>query len=483
MLTTETASSGAEASPRTSLGVRHRPHPARFGVRHGIALRIVDFMSIVIAGAIVLKATHLPARELLVWGPAQEILAIIAMLGILLFESVGMYRQSFSTSARDEVYATITAFVMSAIPALAIVAFVPLLGQDRWLIAGALLIGAATLSVGRFVAHVARVRLFPPQIRDIVIAGTPGRVAAIPGELALTTGDRVQRFAIDAFDHEVTRATQDGDLASLKWLTYAIEHKSGEVIVTEALPPEIMPAILRLTEKHHIRLAFAPTRIRPHACEFCVRRDGGLALMYPRSLTVCSPVADTCKRIFDIVIASVALVILAIPLALVALVVAIDSGKPIFYRQERVGRLGKNFHIIKFRTMRTDAEAASGPVWARSDEDRTTRIGKFLRRTSLDELPQLFNVLRGDMSLVGPRPERPFYVEQFKKILPRYDERHLVRPGITGWSHVYMRRNVDTSAIGERLSYDLFYLEQWSLFMDLLIICKTGAEFLFHSAA
>jgi lipopolysaccharide/colanic/teichoic acid biosynthesis glycosyltransferase len=106
-----------------------------------------------------------------------------------------------------------------------------------------------------------------------------------------------------------------------------------------------------------------------------------------------------------------------------------------------------------------------------------------LRRTSLDELPQLFNVLRGEMSLVGPRPERPFYVEQFKKILPRYDERHLVRPGITGWSHINMRRNVDTSAIGERLSYDLFYLEHWSPFMDLLILCKTGFEFLFHSAA
>ena len=481
MLTTET--SPIEMTPRTTLGVRHRPHPARFGMRHGIALRIVDFLSIMLAGAIVLKATHAPAHEVLVWGPAQEILAIIATLGILLFESLGMYRQSFSTSARDEVYATITAFVISAIPALVVVAFVPELGQDRPLVAAALLVGAATLSLGRFIAHVVRVRLFPPHLRNIVVAGTHARVAAIPGELALTSGDRVQRFAIDSFDHEVTRATQDGDLSRLKWLTYAIENGASEVIVTEALPPEIMPALLRTTEKHGIRLAFAPTRIRPHACEFRVKRDGGLALMYPRSLTVCSPVAGASKRVFDVVTASIALVILAIPLTVIALAVAIDSGKPIFYRQVRVGRLGKTFEIIKFRTMRMDAEDASGPVWARSGEDRTTRIGKFLRRTSLDELPQFFNVLRGDMSLVGPRPERPFYVEQFKKILPRYDERHLVRPGITGWSHVHMRRNVDTSAIGERLSYDLFYLEQWSLFMDLLILTKTGAEFLFHSAA
>jgi lipopolysaccharide/colanic/teichoic acid biosynthesis glycosyltransferase len=133
--------------------------------------------------------------------------------------------------------------------------------------------------------------------------------------------------------------------------------------------------------------------------------------------------------------------------------------------------------------MRPDAEAASGPVWARTGEERKTRLGALLRRVSLDELPQLLNVVRGEMSIVGPRPERPFYVEQFRKMLPRYDERHLVRPGITGWSHIHMKRNVDTSAIGERLSYDLFYLEHWSVFMDILIVYKTGAEFLFHSAA
>jgi exopolysaccharide biosynthesis polyprenyl glycosylphosphotransferase len=481
MLTTET--SPIDIQPRASLGVRHRPQPARFGVRHGIALRIVDFLSIVLAGAIVLKATRIPIHEIFVWGTAQEILAIIATLGILLFESLGMYRQSFSTSARDEVYATITAFLMFALPALAILWFVPELGKDRPLVAGALLVGAGTLSLGRFFAHVARVRLFPQRIRNIVIAGTPSRVAAIPGELALTSGDRVQRFAVDSFDHDVTRVTLDGDFSRLKWLQYAVDNGSEEVIVTEALPPEIMPALLRITEKHGIRLAFAPTRIRPHACEFRIRRDGGLALMYPRSLTVCMPTADFAKRLFDIAIAGLALVVLAIPLALIALAVVLDSGRPIFYRQVRVGRLGETFEIIKFRTMRVDAEAASGPVWARRGEARTTRVGRLLRRTSLDELPQLFNVLRGEMSLVGPRPERPFYVEQFKKILPRYDERHLVRPGITGWSHINMRRNVDTSAIGERLSYDLFYLEHWSPFMDLLILCKTGAEFLFHSAA
>ena len=178
-----------------------------------------------------------------------------------------------------------------------------------------------------------------------------------------------------------------------------------------------------------------------------------------------------------------ALAVLSPVLALIALAVYLDSGGPVLYRQVRTGRGGAPFEILKFRTMALDAESNSGPVWAKSGESPTTRVGRILRRTSLDELPQFFNVLRGDMSLVGPRPERPFYVEQFRKLLPRYEERHLVRPGITGWSHIHMKRNVDTSAIGERLSYDLFYLEHWSIFMDILILCKTAAEFLFHSAA
>ncbi len=133
--------------------------------------------------------------------------------------------------------------------------------------------------------------------------------------------------------------------------------------------------------------------------------------------------------------------------------------------------------------MRVDAEAESGPTWAKQGESRVTRFGRWLRRTSIDELPQLLNVLRGEMSLIGPRPERPFYVEQFRARVPRYDERHLVRPGITGWAQVNMRRILDPSAATEKLAYDLFYLEHWSLFLDATILLKTAAEFLFHDAA
>ncbi|MGZ5701806.1 MAG: sugar transferase, partial [Burkholderiales bacterium] len=165
-----------------------------------------------------------------------------------------------------------------------------------------------------------------------------------------------------------------------------------------------------------------------------------------------------------------------------AIAVYLESDGPILYRQERVGMDGKRFKMLKFRSMCLDAESDVGAVWVRENDDRRTRVGAVLRRLSFDELPQLFNVLRGDMSLVGPRPERPVFVESFRRILPRYDERHLVRPGITGWSQIHMRRLLQTSDVAEKLEYDLRYVEQWSIVLDVSVVFKTAVEFLFHRA-
>lgn len=154
---------------------------------------------------------------------------------------------------------------------------------------------------------------------------------------------------------------------------------------------------------------------------------------------------------------------------------------PAILTQERVGKEGKIFLMYKFRGMIVDAEKETGPVWAKKEDHRVTKIGKFLRRTSLDELPQLFNVFKGDMSLVGPRPERPFFVEKFSKQFLRYMYRHKVKPGITGWAQVNGLRG-DTS-IEERTKYDLYYIENWSLLLDIKILVKTVFEFLFHKNA
>lgn len=177
------------------------------------------------------------------------------------------------------------------------------------------------------------------------------------------------------------------------------------------------------------------------------------------------------KRIFDVTISLVALV-LTFPLWLLAVIlIKLDDGGPIFYAQERVGRDHTVFNVLKFRTMRIDAEKETGPVWAKANDSRRTKFGHFLRRFNIDELPQILNVLRGNMSLVGPRPERPHFVGKFRESIPRYMARHKVKSGITGWAQVNGYRG-DTS-IKERLKYDLYYVENWSLLFDIEILFMT----------
>lgn len=187
------------------------------------------------------------------------------------------------------------------------------------------------------------------------------------------------------------------------------------------------------------------------------------------------------KRLFDVLFSLVALVVLSPIFLLIMLLVRLDSRGPIFYLQERIGLDGKIFRVIKFRSMRVDAEKQTGPVWAQKDDPRTTRVGKFLRRFSLDELPQLVNVLKGDMSIVGPRPERPHFVEQFKREIPKYLDRHRVKTGMTGWAQVNGLRG--NAPITERTQYDLYYVENWSLVFDIKIILKTLRAVLFGKDA
>jgi Undecaprenyl-phosphate glucose phosphotransferase len=177
------------------------------------------------------------------------------------------------------------------------------------------------------------------------------------------------------------------------------------------------------------------------------------------------------KRTFDILVATLALVFLAPVMATLAVLVKLTSKGPIFFAQERMGMDGHLFHMFKFRTMRTDAEK-DGARFATPNDHRRTPIGSFLRKTSLDEVPQFWNVLVGDMSLVGPRPERPVFIEEFKKQIPRYHLRHMVKSGITGWAQINGLRG-DTS-IKDRIDYDLYYIENWSLLFDLKILVRTA---------
>ncbi|HOX25254.1 MAG TPA: undecaprenyl-phosphate glucose phosphotransferase [Candidatus Krumholzibacteria bacterium] len=207
-----------------------------------------------------------------------------------------------------------------------------------------------------------------------------------------------------------------------------------------------------------------------HTSKLRLREVAGIPFISVREVAL-SGADRIVKRTCDLVVSAVALVALSPLLAAIAVAVALTSRGPVIYRQARVGRDGREFTMAKFRTMRLDAEAQSGPVWAQVVDSRVTPLGRHLRRWSLDELPQFWNVLRGDMSLVGPRPERRVFVEQFSLEMPRYFERHRVKSGLTGWAQVNGLRG--NTSIEDRTLYDLHYVENWSLWLDLRILLMT----------
>lgn len=203
-----------------------------------------------------------------------------------------------------------------------------------------------------------------------------------------------------------------------------------------------------------------------------------LAALRPSWLIFCdgfrgSGLAKACKRSLDILL-SVALLLVTLPLMLLTcLLIMLDSPGPVLYRQERVGLGGRPFVLLKFRSMRGDAEQDGAPLWALTEDPRVTRVGWFIRKLRIDELPQLVNVLRGDMSFVGPRPERPPFVADFNTKIPFYAERHCVKPGITGWAQINFPYGASVEDARDKLSYDLYYVKNHGLFLDLVIVLQT----------
>ncbi len=248
--------------------------------------------------------------------------------------------------------------------------------------------------------------------------------------------------------------------------------RPDEVIVADSkLPQEKIADLLLRCEDGMISFKVAADLYGIVTHNLDVEYIATVPLLGLQSLPLDDPWNRLMKRVFDFSLASF-LFILATPLWILAsLAVKLSDGGEIFYRQERVGQDGKSFKLYKFRTMRPDAEIQSGPIWAQKGDDRCTVTGKVLRRFNLDELPQLWNVIKGDMSLVGPRPERPHFVNQFRDEIPRYMARHKIKSGITGWAQVNGLRG--NTSLQERIKYDLYYAENWSLLFDLEILFMT----------
>jgi Undecaprenyl-phosphate glucose phosphotransferase len=274
-------------------------------------------------------------------------------------------------------------------------------------------------------------------------------------------------------DHNPPSSVMGADvLGSTNDLPRTIEaNQVDEVIVAmpEASHQEILSIITRC-EREKVSIKVFPDVFQIMASEVSIGDLNGLPLLTVRDIAL-RGWRLALKRAVDMLGSALALVLFSPVMMLVAILVKLDSPGPVFFSQERMGLDTRSFMMLKFRSMRSDAESETGPVWATEDDPRRTRIGTFMRRFSIDELPQFINVLIGDMSLVGPRPERPVFVEQFKKSIPRYMDRHMEKAGITGWAQVNGLRG-DTSII-ERTKYDLWYIENWSLLLDFKILLRT----------
>jgi exopolysaccharide biosynthesis polyprenyl glycosylphosphotransferase len=308
------------------------------------------------------------------------------------------------------------------------------------------------LGTGDVAAHLMRAIADEPRLRSRVVgflktSHTESPIKDIPHEMII--GD-------------------SGELPAL----IAKGKRLNQVILTDPrLDHDRMVEILCFCERHLISFKLVPDTFRILTGNVEIEVVGDIPLLGLEDWPLDLFWNRTIKRIEDVVGAAFGLLVAAPLLAICALVIKRESSGPVFYRQERCGEKGKPFTLFKLRTMKDNAEDNTGPVWAAENDPRRTAVGAFLRRHNLDELPQLWNVLRGDMSMVGPRPERPHFVEQFKEDISQYMSRHFSKPGMTGWAQVNGLRG--NTSITERVKHDLFYLENWSLALDFKIIMRT----------
>jgi Undecaprenyl-phosphate glucose phosphotransferase len=307
----------------------------------------------------------------------------------------------------------------------------------------------------------------------LIGTGEVGRMILNKIRQSPTLGYKVLGFVDDAPEqNEVMGVPVLGALADLPRLIDELAVEQVIIGMPERPHQEILEIIAQC-QRGKVDIKVFPDVFQIIASEISIGDLNGLPLLTVRDVAL-RGWKLTLKRAVDVVGSAAGLIALSPLMLFVALLIKLGSPGPVFYVQERVGLDGKPFKVLKFRTMREDAEA-NGPGWTVENDPRRTRLGTFLRRYSIDELPRFINVLVGEMSLVGPRPERPMYVEQFRQVVPRYMERHREKAGVTGWAQVNGLRG-DTSII-ERTKYDLWYIENWSIWLDIKIILRTIVHF------
>jgi exopolysaccharide biosynthesis polyprenyl glycosylphosphotransferase len=400
-------------------------------------------------------------------------LPLILPLFLVLFHAQGLYQPRRMDSPLGEAAAVVRATAL-AIVAMAAATFFARNQSYSRLAIGLFSVLAPALVIGfrssvRFCLRQARRRGF--NLRYVLVVGSGPLAEIVVGRIAgrPEAGLRILGVVADgALGGMVAGARVIGGYGDLKSLLHA--HRVDQLIIAlsrhEADRFEKVVASLA-DEVVHVKVV--PDLLHDHGLRSTVESLDGIPVIGLQETALVGWPA-VAKRAFDLAVSALALVLLSPALLGIGLAIALTSGRPILYRQTRMGHDGRVFDMLKFRSMRRDAEA-TGVGWTQANDPRRTRVGRWLRRFDLDELPQLVNVLRGEMSLVGPRPERPAYIESFRREMPGYMLRHKVRAGMTGWAQVHGWRG-DTS-IQERLEHDLYYIQKWSFWLDLRILAMT----------
>lgn len=418
----------------------------------------------------------LPPRE-----DYMTLAALYTALNIYLLYALGLYRPSRGHSRIDVMFQVVKASTISLGILLAMTFFYREYEYSRLTIVYAAFISYALISTGRMVVMSAERGLLRRGhgVKRVMIVGTGNSFTNITTRFSRRPelGYQLAGYLEETESNGLAAIPLLGRLDELE--NMIVTRNINLIIVT--LAPEFhhrMKDIVDLCDRRGIECLLAPDmvellvgpRFYEEVCRVPLIRVKGLRIRGFNAFL---------KRAMDIVIGGIGMLLFSPFLSLIGILIKLESPGPIFYMQKRVGMDGNIFWMYKFRSMPADAEAEAGPSWASHVDPRVTKFGNILRRISIDELPQIINVIKGEMSLIGPRPERPYFAEQFEKGIPRYMERHKVKSGMSGWAQVNGLRG-DTS-IPERLQYDLYYIENWTFWFDLKIIILTFVD-LFTSA-
>ena len=456
--------------------------------------RILFMTSLVLMDAAMSLLAFFIAYLLRLWAGGSEIgrsdyllLAGIQLTATLVvFFLYKFYHRRHAALLMDEAYRLVGAVTVATLLTIAFVSFIlrDTLQIQRMMLLFAWAVGIITLTLGRILHGRLQRWLQRRGIgaeRVLIIgAGEVGRMIVQKIQHTPGLGYRVAGFV----EAGAAEPAVEGDAApaasvlglpifgGVNDLPKIIEtQRIDEVIIglPEATHQELVD-IISQCEREKVSIRVFPDVFQIMASEVTISDLAGLPLLTIRDVAL-RGWKLTLKRIVDMAFSGIFLLVAAPIMMLTALIIKLDSPGPVFFAQERMGLDAKPFKMLKFRSMRADAER-NGPGWTTKDDPRRTRVGTLIRKLSIDEFPQFINVLMGDMSVVGPRPEQPAYVEQFRSSIPRYMERHREKAGVTGWAQINGLRG-DTS-IGERTKYDLWYIENWSLWLDFKIILRTA---------